>query len=238
MSSSNENSSNKSKKEKLSELKRKRTKIKNKERFFNNLFIFLLFLIIVSFFYSQIQKEKIDNSIYYGKFATYYKSLDNGEKRWFYSFILNNKRIDVPLYSDPKTFENISVKFIKKPVLNRNIVIVFDKKDNLSVITTASFNLARVLVHLGYFSNKNLFVSYLDNNTIKVVNSSFNIIAKGPLDCNSDLTTFIVLNASTEKNNNEILFNNSCIFLEGDGKGLLEAVDLFDVLLTRKYNVK
>jgi hypothetical protein len=221
----------------LKELKEKRTKLKKKEKLFTNLLIFLLFLTVISFFYFQIQKEKFDKNIYYGRYAIYYKSLDNGKERWFYSFILNGKRIDVPLYNNPKNFETLNISVVNSPVFNKNIVIVFYKKDNLSVITTATFNLARVLLALGYVNGKNLFISYLDNNTVNVVNSSFDVIAKGPLVCNSSLTTFIVLNASNKEDGN-IIFNKSCIFLRGNNENLLKAVDLFDVLLTGKYNVK
>jgi hypothetical protein len=219
------------------DLEKVKTNLKRKEKFFGYLFVFLLFLVIASFFYSQIQKDKINESFYYGKYATYYKALDNGKERWFYSFNWKGKRIDVPLYNKPQDFENLNFTTLNKPKLNRNVVLVFYEDDNLSVITASVFNLARVLIPFGYFKGKNLFISYYKNNSVDVLNSSLGVIAKGPLVCNSSLTTFIVLNASIE-NKSSIVFNGSCIFLNGKNKELLKAVDLFDVLLTRKYNIK
>lgn len=206
---------------------------KQKQSFFNFLFVFILFLLVSSFFFNYLNKEK--TTIYQGKYATYFKNYENGEEKWFYSFFWKNKRLDVPLYSNPFYFENIPLEIINKPIINKNILIVFYQNDNLSVITVATFNLARIFTFFDYMSNKNLFVGYFNNSLIEVVNSSMEKIDEGPLVCNSDLTTFIVLNASSSE---KIIINGSCIYLNGNNKGLLSTVDLFNVLFTLEYNIR
>ncbi len=212
-----------------------RIRLKYKEKFFAFLFYFLLFLLILSFFYHfLIKKEK--GIVYKGKFSTYFKKYENGEERWFYSVLFNGKRYDIPLSSSPYYFENLSLVVKRPAVLHRNVVIVFSKKDNLSVITTATFNLARILILLGYKNKRNLFTAFLENNTVNVVDSSLRVIARGPIECNSNITSFILLNASSTED--RLIYNGSCILIKSCCKKFLSYIDLLSVLLTYKYNIR
>lgn len=205
-----------------------------KERILSNLFWLLFFILVFSFFIHYYNIVKYKENTYRGLLNYYY---NEKKQNWETIYYIKGQKYIIPFYSNPKEFENYRVlgrDFNKNP---NYIFLVFKNDSNYSIITTAFFNLARILNPKGYYSFVYLYPAELRDNKYIVIslNKDSSKKVEGFLDCDMRDALFIVID---DKKESSIILKDSCIFVNGKKEEVLKGVDMLSVILLKKLEEK